>query len=623
MQFSGQNLPRWTVFLIDTALVMCSLFGAYMLRFEFRIPSSEVGPLVFAFPIYMIVRILSFLIGTTYAGIIRYTGTQDSVRILKVVWSGTLLMAVFNPLKYYLWDGSYFLPFSILVIDGLLASVFLIVFRLGVKMAYLELRNPRSEREKVVIYGAGEAGLITKRTLDRDAGTKYRVVAFLDDDPHKQGKRAEGIRIFHTDRMREVLEGKDIAHLIVSIQNPRPENRRRVISTALKYEVDVLNVPPVNRWINGQLSFRQIQKVRIEDLLGREVIKLENSLVEKSIKGKTILITGAAGSIGSGLARQVAKHRPGLLVALDQAESAIFELEHDLRSDFPDLNLEVVVGDIRRERRMNNLFSTYRPEMVFHAAAYKHVPLMESNPSEAVMTNVWGTRIVVDLSLEYEVDTFVMISTDKAVNPTNVMGGSKRIAELYCRSSSGRGKTRFVITRFGNVLGSNGSVIPLFKKQIENGGPVTVTDPEVTRYFMTIPEACSLVLEAGTMGKGGEIFVFDMGESVKIIDLAKQMIRLSGLRLNDDIRIKITGLRPGEKLYEELLATEENSLPTHHPQIKIAQVQGRPYEEVKEGLESLMEYVGRQDNDALVRKMKEMVPEFRSNNSEFSKFDVT
>lgn len=622
MQFPGQNLPRWIIFLIDTALVMASLWAAYMLRFEFRLPDVEVGPLMFAFPIYMIVRILSFLIGETYAGIIRYTGTRDSVRILKVIWGGTLLMALFNPLKYYFWDGMYFLPFSILIIDGIIASVVLIVFRLAIKMAYIEIRNPRSEREKVVIYGAGEAGLITKRTLDRDAGTSYRVVAFLDDDPHKRGKRAEGVMIYHTDQMPRVLEGKDIRHLIVSIQNPRPENKRRVISTALKYDIDVLNVPPVSRWINGQLSFKQIQKVRIEDLLGRDVIHLKDSKVEKSLRDKVVLITGAAGSIGSGLARQVARYRPSLLVALDQAESPIYELENDLRAEFPDLRLEVVVGDIRRGERMKKLFDTFRPKIVFHAAAYKHVPLMENNPAEAVFTNVMGTKIVVDLSLKFDVETFVMISTDKAVNPTSVMGGSKRIAELYCRSSSERGQTRFVITRFGNVLGSSGSVIPLFKKQIEAGGPVTVTDPEVTRYFMTIPEACSLVLEAGTMGKGGEIFVFDMGESVKILDLAKQMIRLSGLQINEDIHIKITGLRPGEKLYEELLADEENTVPTHHPQIKIAHVQSRPFDEVSAGLEDMVCCIEDQDNYALVRKMKEMVPEFRSNNSEFSKFDA-
>lgn len=608
--------------MIDTALVMVSLAAAYMLRFEFRLPAVEVGPLIFAFPIYMIVRISSFLIGRTYAGIIRYTGTRDSIRILKVVWGGTLLMAAFNPLKYYFWDGMYFLPFSVLIIDGMVASGLLIAFRLSVKMLYLEIVNPRKERSAVIIYGAGEAGLITKRTLDRDAGTRYRVVAFLDDDPRKSGKRAEGVAIYHTDHLPRLLERRNVDHLIISIQKPRPENRRHVISVALRYDVHVLNVPPVSRWINGQLSFKQIQKVRIEDLLGREVIRLKESKVEKSLRGKVVLITGAAGSIGSGLARQVARYGPRLLVALDQAESPMYELEHELRNEFSDLPLEVVIGDIRRRERMKKLFATYRPDVVFHAAAYKHVPLMENNPAEAVLTNVVGTRHMVDLSLEFDVATFIMVSTDKAVNPTNVMGGSKRIAELYCRSSAARGRTRFVITRFGNVLGSNGSVIPLFKRQIEAGGPLTVTDPEVTRYFMTIPEACSLVLEAGTMGQGGEIYVFDMGESVKILDLAKQMVRLSGLQLGEDIHIKITGLRPGEKLYEELLTDRESTLPTHHPQIKIAQVESRPYDEVSAGIEVLTDCIEMQDNDALVRKMKELVPEFRSNNSEFSKFDV-
>ena len=622
MQFPRRNVPRWIIFLIDTFLVMVSLWLAYMLRFEFKLPTVEVGPLIFAFPIYMIIRILSFMIGRTYAGIIRYTGTEDSVRILKVIIGGSLLMTLFNPIKYFFWDSAYFLPFSIIIIDAILSAILMIVFRLAVKMAYVEIKNPRSERKQVIIYGAGEAGIITKRTLDRDGETRYRVVAFVDDDAKKQGKRMDGVPIFHTDKLDELLRSNRIENLIISIQNPRIRNRRRVIEAALKHQTQVLNVPPVNQWINGELSFNQIKDVKIDDLLGREVIKLEDGKVEAAIKGKTVLVTGAAGSIGSGLVWQIATYHPKKVIAFDQAESPIYDLENELRANFPDLELEVVIGDICRTERVHNVFKTFRPEMVFHAAAYKHVPLMELNPSEAVLTNVFGSRLLVDKAIEFETETFVLISTDKAVNPTNVMGGSKRIAEIYAQSSNKRGKTKFVTTRFGNVLGSNGSVIPLFKKQIEAGGPVTVTHPEVTRYFMTIPEACQLVLEAGALGQGGEIFVFDMGESVKIIDLAKQMIRLSGLELDRDIAIKITGLRPGEKLYEELLNNEENTLATHHPQIKIAQVREYPFEVVNEKITHLVELFDQQNNDLLVQEMKEIVPEFKSNNSEFSKFDA-
>ncbi len=622
MNFPDRNVPRWIIFLIDIAVITASLLASYMLRFEFTIPVVEQGPLIFAFPIYMIVRISSFLIGSTYAGVIRYTGTKDSTRLIKVILLGSLLFAVFNPVKYYFWDQAYFLPYTIIILDCFLSSTALIGYRLLIKMVYVEYRNPRSERQKVIIYGAGEAGVITKRTLDRDAGTSYEVVAFVDDNTDKARSRVEGASVFHTSALGALIVKYGVSQVIISIQEPNLENRRKVIESALANNARVLNVPPVRNWINGELSFRQIRQVKIDDLLGRKAIVLNQENVENQLRGKVVLITGAAGSIGSELARQIAGYGPLQLIALDQAESPLYELENELRLEYPSLNLEVVIGDIRREKRMARLFDAFKPEMVYHAAAYKHVPLMEHNPSEAVLTNVLGTRTLVDLSIAHAVQSFVFISTDKAVNPTSVMGSSKRVAEIYAQSSNGRGSTKFITTRFGNVLGSNGSVIPLFKKQIEAGGPVTVTHPEVTRYFMTIPEACRLVLEAGAMGEGGEIFVFDMGESVKIIDLARQMIKLSGLEPDKDIEILVTGLRPGEKLSEELLNDAENILPTHHPQIKRASVRPYNFEAVSEQITQLIDLFNMQNNDLLVQKIKSIVPEFRSNNSEYSKFDA-
>lgn len=622
MIFPSQNAPRWIIFLIDTILVCLSLLAAYMLRFEFSLPANEVGPLIFAFPIYMVIRVLSFTLGRTYSGIIRFTGTQDSIRILKVTFIGSVLFVIFNFVKFHFWDEAYFLPYSIIILDFLIASALLITFRIAVKMLYMELKNPRSLRQNVVIYGAGEAGVITKRTIERDAGINYQVTAFIDDDQRKRGKRLEGALIYHTGELGKLLSKKEVSHIIISIQHPDAENRQRVIETALHHDVKILNVPPVDSWINGELSFKQIKDVNIEDLLGRSVIKLDDGKVENQLHGKVVLVTGAAGSIGSGIIRQIAHYQPQKIIALDQAESPIYELELEINKKYPHVALEVVIGDIRRVKRMENLFNTLRPHVVYHAAAYKHVPLMELNPSESVLTNVLGSKTLVDLSMRFEVETFVLISTDKAVNPTNVMGASKRVAEIYAQANNGESTTRFITTRFGNVLGSNGSVIPLFKRQIEAGGPVTVTHPEVTRYFMTIPEACQLVLEAGAMGHGGEIFVFDMGKSVKIIDLARQMIKLSGFEPDKEIKIEFTGLRPGEKLYEELLNQEENTVETHHPKIKIAKIRPNNLEEVKAQITELIRLFETQDNDLLVQKLKKIVPEYKSNNSEFSKFDL-
>jgi FlaA1/EpsC-like NDP-sugar epimerase len=490
-----------------------------------------------------------------------------------------------------------------------------------VKIAWLELVNPSSQKTNVIIYGAGEAGLIAKRALDRDAGSKYKVLAFIDDDPHKTGKRLEGIEIFPSENLKNLLETNTVAHVILSIQNLSAGRKKEIIESCLSFNTKVLNVPPVSRWINGELSFKQIKKIRIEDLLGRDEIKLDEVRVSHDLADKTVIVTGAAGSIGSELVRQIAQFPVKRIVLVDQAESPLYLLELECLDNFHNTHFEFILANVCNQSRMEDIFRQFKPDILFHAAAYKHVPVMEENPGEAVENNVMGTKTLADLSVKWGLSKFIMVSTDKAVNPTNVMGATKRIAEIYVQSLNNKGKTKFITTRFGNVLGSNGSVIPLFSRQIENGGPVTITHPDVTRYFMTIPEACRLVLEAGTMGKGGEIFIFDMGKSMKIVDLAHKMIRLSGQQLGRDIQISYTGLRPGEKLYEELLNDKENTIATYHPLITIARVREDDPSLINKAIEQLI-IMSPGDEFELVKKMKTIVPEFKSQNSRFEQLDV-
>ncbi len=494
----------------------------------------------------------------------------------------------------------------------------------------MELNQPQKDKANVIIYGVGAPGVITKRTLERDRRKNYNVVAFIDSRPSVQKQKLEGVPIYDSrNDLERLLTENTIETLIISVEEIAPSNKNKIIDTCLKYNVKVQHVPPASKWINGELSVNQIRQVKIEELLERDPIQLDKDKIQEQTKGKNILITGAAGSIGSEIVRQLAHYNPGLLICLDQAETPLFELDNELKKSFPNLKYEIVMGDVRNAERLEKVFQVLKPDLVYHAAAYKHVPMMENNPSESILTNVLGTKICADLSVKYGVKNFVLVSTDKAVNPTNVMGASKRIAEIYTQSfntylrKNGNGQsTSFITTRFGNVLGSNGSVIPHFRKQIEAGGPITVTDPDVTRFFMTIPEACQLVLEAGAIGKGGEIFIFDMGEPVKIIDLAKKMVQLSGLELGKDIQIEFSGLRPGEKLYEELLATHENTLPTPHPKILVGRIREYEFDEIKKDIETLIELFDKQDNFAIVKKMKQIVPEYISNNSPFERLDT-
>ena len=618
------NTPRWIVMLIDLSLSAIALFFAYLIRFDLKANEEVIAEewmiLSKSIVVYFVIKFLVFYVYSIHKGLVRHTSTEDLRRILLASVTSSVIFFVLGLVRFYYVDEYYLIPTSVLMIEFLASFMLLLGFRFFVKLLYLESNRGKRVEDRVLIYGAGISGLITKRTLEKSTKSTEKIVGFLDDNNKLSGNRLEGVTIFHTSKLEKIIEREKVSRLIIAIQNPDKDNRKRVVEMCLKHSISVQKVPSTKSWINGEFSTKQIAKIKIDDLLGRKPIRLGEEKIKSELSNQIILITGAAGSIGSGLVRQIAPYHPKKIVLLDQAESPLYDLQNELKTDFPDLKFDVVIGDIRSRERMKNLFETFKPRFVFHAAAYKHVPLMESNPSEAVLTNVLGTRNLVDLALENEVYKFVMVSTDKAVNPTNVMGASKRIAEIYAQAKNAHNKTKFITTRFGNVLGSNGSVIPLFQRQIENGGPITVTDERVTRFFMTIPEACQLVLEAGVMGDGGEIFVFDMGESVKIIDLAKKMIKLSGLELGKDIEIKVTGLRPGEKLYEELLAKEENTLPTHHPQILKAKVRQSENDRIENVLE-LIQLFETQDNMIIVSKMKDIVPEFISNNSDFEQLD--
>jgi FlaA1/EpsC-like NDP-sugar epimerase len=619
--FWKYNLPRWSILIIDLVICAFSLTLAFFLRFNFKdIPPEDLKNLPYDYAILLTVRALSFFISKTYKGVVRYTGSRDAIRILAVVILGSLFMFVVNAITYFALDY-FIIPTAIIIIDALVTLFIMISSRLAVKAIYFESKNPERSKINVLIYGAGEAGIITKRTLDRDAAIKYKVIGFIDDDEKKKGRSLEGAFIYPPEKMEELVKDNDVESVIISIQKLSPAKKNEITDWCLNHNVKVLNVPPPTKWINGELSFNQLRGINIEELLERDPIKLDNDIINAELNNKVILITGAAGSIGSELSRQCMKYKPKKIYLLDQSESPLHEVDLEFGDKYNRTQFEVVMGDVRNADRMRNVFNTFKPEIVFHAAAYKHVPMMENNPSESILTNILGTKIAADLSVEFGVKKFVFVSTDKAVNPTNVMGASKRIAEIYIQSLGKKSNTKFITTRFGNVLGSNGSVIPRFKRQIETGGPVTITDPNITRYFMTIPEACQLVLEAGSIGKGGEIFVFDMGRSVKIVDLARKMIKLSGLEEGRDIKIVFTGLRPGEKLYEELLADSENTLPTHHSQILIGKVREYEYAEVSKVIEDLIQLFDTQNNTKIVQRMKELVPEFKSNNSVFERLD--
>ena len=624
--FTKRNAPRWVILFIDLSISFISLLTAYYLRFNFQLPKSlldknEFNSLYWVVPMVLSVRLLSFLISKTYTGIVRYTGTKDAGKIFIVILSGSVILGISNLFSLRI-NHSYLIPFSVIGID-FLANIFIMTFsRLMVKNLYMEYIGVSGEKENVLILGINDMALITKRTLINDTRSKYRIVAFIDYTGVHKGQKIDGISVYGLNMLEQLIKEHDISSIIFSEKNISSSIKEQVVENCLNKNIKILTLPDVTTWINGELSVKQIRKIKIDDLLERDPIRLDEKQIKQDTLNRTILVTGAAGSIGSEIVRQLIRFNPKHIIVFDQAESPLYDLELELKERFRFSKVSVIIGSIADRYRMEYVFKKYNPSLIYHAAAYKHVPMMENNPSEAVRTNVLGTKILADLAIEYQVRKFVMISTDKAVRPTNLMGASKRIAEIYTQSLNAFNGTKFITTRFGNVLGSNGSVILRFKKQIQEGGPVTVTHPDITRYFMTIPEACQLVLEAGAMGKGGEIFVFDMGKSVKILDLAKKMIKLSGLEIGIDINISITGLRPGEKLYEELLNDKENTLPTHHPQIMIGKIIAYNHYEIKAAINNLINTAKTHDNFQIVKIMKEIVPDFISRNSIYEKLDL-
>lgn len=602
--------PRWIIAGLDLVLAFFTVTAAELIRFEFSVPDHEWSTWAKFLPLFFVVRGAAFAAFRIEAGILRYTGTEDARRIFWAISVGSSAFIVLNAVRYFAFDHRFFVPFSVVAIEWLGTLVALIGLRLVVKWLYLQTFRSSGEHIKVAIFGAGEAGLIAKRALDREGvgSTPMRVVAFIDDDAQKVGKKLEGVDILSAAQARRYYRTGNVDRLIISAQQIQPKRRQRLVDQALSQGIRVLDVPPPHDWINGELTAKQIRELRIEDLLGRPAIVLDRSHVAQFLQGKRVLVTGAAGSIGSELVRQVLVHSPKAVLAIDQAETPMHELQLELSGLGITSLVDLQIGDIRDREQVHTTVANFRPDVVFHAAAYKHVPLMEKQPWQAFETNVLGTRNVLQAAQESGCGHFVYISTDKAVNPTSVMGATKRAAEQMIQWLAEAGATRVITTRFGNVLGSNGSVIPLFREQIAAGGPVTVTDAEVTRFFMTIPEAVQLVLEAGAMGEGGEVFVFDMGERIRIWDLAMKMIQLAGKVPNVDIEVQITGLRPGEKLHEELLLQAEDLLPTHHPKIMRAAHTDAPPQAWVERLVELGTQRG--DHERTIALLKESLPEY-------------
>lgn len=623
LKLLNKYASKWVVLFIDLFLMSISFIVAYAIRFNITL-DFDFSNLTVQLPVVIVISLFSFLLVGSYKGIIRHTGTKDAFNVFFgiTIFSMSIGFIVIINQIFSIYPP-FTIPKGIILIHYLVAVFVLVTSRYVFKAFYEVISTDLKSITNVLIYGAGNSGMITYGALNRDSANNYEVFGFLDDNPSKINKKIDRIRIYNPSKInQEFLDKNDIKEIIISIPSVKSNRLLEITDDLLKFDVKIKIVPQLSKWIEGDLQANQIKQINIDDLLGREQISFDNPIVKRDVTNKVIIVTGAAGSIGSEISRQLASYNLKFLILIDQAESSLYDLQQELVQNGKD-NFIAIVADVRDRKRMKEVFEKYNPQKVFHAAAYKHVPLMELNPYEAVKINVIGTKNIADLAVQFQSEDFVMISTDKAVNPTNVMGATKRVAELYisCLSREENNKTKFITTRFGNVLGSNGSVIPLFKKQIENGGPLTLTHKDITRYFMTIPEACRLVLEAGTMGEGGEIYIFDMGKSVKIFNMAKRMISLSGLKYPEDIDIKITGLRPGEKLYEELLANNENTTKTYHEKIMIAKSSELNYTKIKFEIDNLCKENTTSSSNEIVFNIKGIVPEYISNNSMFEKLD--
>lgn len=615
-------MSPWWIFLIDIMLTHMAFIIAYVVRMNFRLPDISVLEMLEVSLVVMFAYAVSFLFFKTYRGVIRHTDFAELIQVIYSCTIGVILVFVLDAINRYGNAGFVNVPHLVIVLHFVIALFFLSGFRMTVRETYAFLTKDKRYRA-TYIYGAGNLGLLALDAIKKEKNDPHRVVGFIDDDSRKWKSYLREIPILSLAKAMDKKEELGVDTLVLAIANLPKEKIREISELCMENGIEIKILPTFNNWMQEKVSEQKIRKLRIEDLLGRDEIALDMNRISKGLKDKVVLVSGAAGSIGSEMVRQLVKYPLKKLLLLDQAESALYDLQQELISKGVELDYELVIGDISNEYRMEKLFESFHPKVVFNAAAYKHVPLMEENPYEALNVNVRGTKNLADLSVRYGVEKFVMVSTDKAVNPTNVMGASKRLCEIYIQALSQNmaTETSFITTRFGNVLGSNGSVVPLFRRQIEKGGPITVTHPDITRYFMTIPEACQLVLEAGFMGKGGEIFVFDMGKPVKIAELAKRMIKLSGLTLGEDIDIKYTGLRPGEKLYEELLATKENTMPTHNNKILIGKVRKHDYKQVNEKISKLIHNLHLESNQEIVIRLKDLVPEFVSQNSEYELLD--
>ena len=621
--FNRYSVPRWTVFIVDASVVFLAFIVAYVLRFNFLLPEDREHIFIYQALIATAVYAGFGLVFKSYSGLLRHTTLTDITLVFVVTTCSVVSLVLFSSIgKWLSWAAIFAIPQSILLIHYVAVSLFLFFGRILIKLIFLFATGTVTNKKRVLIYGAGELGFVVKRVVLSDPRYGFYVSGFIDDDRNLQGKKINGINVYGPSILSpEFIEKNKIESLIIAIKALSVDKKSSIIRSSVNLGLEVLDTPEVDKWVAGQLRVPQFKRVDLEDLLGREPIKLNIGLIKKGLEDKTILITGAAGSIGSEIARQLTSFQCDRVILVDQAETPLFYIQNELREKFLDVRFQIVPADVTHAARMDQVFSEFRPDIVFHAAAYKHVSLMEENPHEAIRVNVGGTKVVTDLAIKYDVEKFVMISTDKSVNPSSVMGASKRLCEkvVQSRAQAGGHKTQFIITRFGNVMGSNGSVIPIFARQIENGGPVTVTHPEVYRYFMTIPEACQLVLEAGFMGVGGEIFVFDMGQQVKIADLARAMIKLSGFIPEKDIQIVYTGLRPGEKLYEELLTDAEHTIPTHHSNIKKAQVEELNGKSALLTIDKLLTDLYSYSNEEVVQILKDLIPEYKSTNGKFKK----